>query len=250
MRPELNRLIELQEIDLDIQRIADRLQKIPAERDQIEAGFNQQTAEFLKLKSEYQKAIDDRKALEAELSTTQQHHDKYKQDLMRVRNEKEYSTALREIDATKKQIGTLETEILRRMEEIENLEARLNALAPDVERKRAEVDLNLTSLDRERDEANHQLDALAERRKLIADSLSKPLFATYDRMSRTRRGQALAEIRSDGICSACRVKVRPKVFSDVRKGEEMIICESCGRILYYRPEHPQSAEATMSQQES
>ena len=250
MSSELSQLIELQELDLDIQRIADRLQKIPAERDQIETEFNQHTGEFLKLKSEYQKTIADRKSLEDELAITQQHHEKYKQDLMRVTNEKEYTTALREIDATKKKIGALETDILKRMEEIENFETSLNALAPDVERKRAEVDRNLTALDRERDEANQQLNALAERRKQIASSISKPLFATYDRMSRTRRGQALAEIRADGICSACRVKVRPKVFSDVRKGEEMITCESCGRILYYRPDHPQSAEAAVSQQES
>jgi predicted nucleic acid-binding Zn-ribbon protein len=32
------------------------------------------------------------------------------------------------------------------------------------------------------------------------------------------------------------MKVRPKVFSDVRKGNELITCESCGRILYYRLE--------------
>ena len=250
MSSELSQLIELQELDLDIQRITDRLQKIPAERDQIEAEFHQQTAEFLKLKSEHEQAFADRKSLEAELSITQQHHEKYKQDLMRVTNEKEYSTALREIDATKKKIGALETDILKRMEEIDNFETSLNALAPDVERKRAEVDLTLVSLDRERDEANKELESLAKRREQIATSISKPLFATYDRMSRMKRGQALAEIQSDGICSACRVKARPKVFSDVRKGEELITCESCGRILYYRPERPQSAEAAVSKQES
>jgi predicted nucleic acid-binding Zn-ribbon protein len=240
--PELSQLIELQELDLEIQRVADRLLKIPVERDQIENEFRQYAAEFLALKSKHDSFLEVRKQLEAELATTQQHHDKYKQDLMRVRNEKEYTTALREIDATKKQIGVLETEILKCMEEVERLEAEIEVRAPDVEKKRAEVDLNLGSLVREQEEADRLSTTLNRRRDELSEHLPRSLFASYDRMSRLRRGQALAEVR-DGICTACRMKVRPKVFSDVRKGENLVTCESCGRILYYRPVTPQSAEA-------
>jgi len=242
--PELSQLIELQELDLEIQRVADRLARIPAERDQTENEFNQYAAEFLDLKSRYEKTLEDRKQLESELVTTQQHHDKYKQDLMRVRNEKEYTTALREIDATRKQSSALEGEILKRMEEIEKLEAELSVGAPDIERKRGEVDLLLVTLDRERDEAGTLFDSLNQRRRQLSGQLPISLFSTYDRMSRTRRGQALAQVRN-GICTACRMKVRPKVFSDVRKGDQMVTCESCGRILYYRPENAQSAEAVL-----
>jgi hypothetical protein len=246
--PELNQLIELQELDLEIQRINDRVSKIPAERDQIESSFKQYAAEFLDLKSKYEQTLEDRRQLEAELATTQQQHEKYKQDLMRVRNPKEYETALREIDTTKKHASALETEILKRMEELEKLEAEVTEKTPDVERKRAEVDQSLASLDSEQEEAARHLVVYNERRSQLAQQLPRQLFSTYDRMARGRRGQALAEIRSDGICSACRIKVRAKVFSDVRKGDQMITCESCGRILFYRGESSQSPEAAMSQQ--
>jgi hypothetical protein len=240
--PELSQLIELQELDLEIQRVAERLARIPAERDQTEDEFNRYAAEFLELKSKYGRTIEDRKQLEAELAITQQHHEKYKQDLMRVRNEKEYTTALREIDSTKKQMGSLEGEILKRMEEIEKLEAELSVGAPDIELKRGEVDLLLRTLDNEREEATDQLDELNLRREQLSKLLPKSLFAAYDRMARTKRGQALAAVQ-DGICTACRMRVRPKVFSDVRKGDQLVTCESCGRILYYRPETSESAEA-------
>ncbi|HET9531394.1 MAG TPA: C4-type zinc ribbon domain-containing protein [Blastocatellia bacterium] len=242
MSPELSQLIELQELDLEIQRVADRLSKIPVERDQTENEFRQYAAEFLALKSKHESILEVRKHLEAELATTQEHHNKYKQDLMRVRNEKEYTTALREIDATRKQISSLETEILKSMEEIEKLEAELLVRAPDVEKKRAEVDLSLGSLDREQEEAARQSALLSQRREQLSENLPRQLFATYDRMSRTRRGQALAEVRN-GICTACRMKVRPKIFSDVRKGVDLVTCESCGRILYYKPTIPESVEA-------
>ena len=233
MSRELSLLIELQELDLEIYRINDRLAKIPAERERIEGEFRNQAAEFLKLQTRKEQTTADRKQLETDLAATQQHHEKYKQDLMRVRNEKEYTTALREIDSTKKQISTFETEILKREEELEKVDKEMETYAPEVERKRQEVDQLLAALHQEIEESTVRLETLQKHRiEMIAD-FPKPQLALYERMSRSKRGQALAEIRN-GICTACRVKVRPKVHSDVRKGDVLIECENCGRILYYR----------------
>ena len=243
MSGELSQLIELQELDLDIQRITDRLARIPVEREKIESEFQTQASEFLALQSAHEKVIADRKQLELELALAQQLHEKYKQDLMKVRNEKEYSTVLREIDATKKQVATYETDILKHMEEVERLEKELGEGAPDVERRRGEMDQFLVMLDGEVADSNASLAVFQQRREALIAQIPREMLSTYERMSRTKRGQALAAIR-DGICSACRVRVRPKVFSDVRRGDQMITCESCGRILYYRPNTPQSAEAS------
>src|SRR4030095_1056989 len=95
----------------------------------------------------------------------------------------------------------------------------------------------------EHDEANRALVEFGERRKKLSGQIPKHLFVTYERMSRLGRGQALAEVRPNGICAACRVRVRPKIFSDVRKGDQLIICENCGRILYYRNETSHSVGA-------
>ena len=111
--------------------------------------------------------------------------------------------------------------------------AELAARAPDVERMRSEIDVNLTALDKEHEEVSRQLAKFGERRKNLAGQMPRRLFSTYDRMSRLGRGQALAEISRSGICVACRVRVRPKIFSDVRKGDQLVTCENCGRILYY-----------------
>ncbi|HKP13632.1 MAG TPA: C4-type zinc ribbon domain-containing protein, partial [Blastocatellia bacterium] len=231
-----SQLIELQELDLELHKLNDRLAKIPSERDQIESGFRQYAAEFLELKDRYDKTLDDRKQLETELASAQEHHDKFEQDKMRVTNPKQYEAVVREIDANKKQISAFESEILKRMEEADRLDAEIKERTPDVERKRQEADQALAAFDAEREAAEQQIAALNERRQQIAAQVSKPLFAAYDRLARSRRGQALSPISSEGICSVCRVRVRPKVFSDVRRGDQMITCENCGRILYYKSE--------------
>jgi predicted nucleic acid-binding Zn-ribbon protein len=241
--PELSQLIEIQELDLEIQRTSDRLLRIPEERERTESEFKQHAAEFLDLKSKHERTLEDRKQLEAELATTQQNHEKFERDKTRVQNEKEYTAVLREIDTARKHISSLETDILKRMEEIETLETELAARAPDVERMRAEVDVVLAAFDKEHQEASRVLAEFGERRKKLASKMPKHLFSNYERLSKLGRGQALAEVRRNGICAACRVRVRPKIFSDVRKGDQLIICENCGRILYYRIETSQSADA-------
>ncbi|MFL6276364.1 MAG: zinc ribbon domain-containing protein [Blastocatellia bacterium] len=241
MSTELGQLIELQELDLELQQLNDRLARIPAERDQIESEFRQYAAEFLRLQEQHDKTLNDRKHLETELASAQEHHDKFEQDKMRVTNPKQYEAVVREIDATKKQISAFESEILKRMEETERLAAEIEQRAPDVERQRQEADQTLAAFDAERQDAEQQIADLNRRRAELATKVSKPLFAAYDRLARSRRGHALSLISNEGICSVCRVRVRPKVFSDVRRGDQMITCENCGRILYYKAESTSEA---------
>jgi uncharacterized protein len=245
--PELSQLIELQELDVELQKVTDKLSRIPLERDQAESDFRQYAAEFLALQSRHQETLDHRKRLETELATTQEHHEKYSQDKMRVTNEREYKAVLLEIDTATKRITAIEAEILKQMEELEKLDADLKVCAPDVDKKRSEFNLALETLDVEIEADNRQLAELQKRREELAARIPRALFDSYDRMTRLRRGQALAEVRS-GICTACRMKVRPKVMSDVRKGDQLITCESCGRILYIRQQSAPAGEIAMSQQ--
>jgi hypothetical protein len=55
----------------------------------------------------------------------------------------------------------------------------------------------------------------------------------YDRVMRQRKS-AIAEAR-DQKCMACFVMVRPQIWQDIRTNEQIITCNSCGRILYYDP---------------
>ena len=74
----------------------------------------------------------------------------------------------------------------------------------------------------------------ADRDRLI-EALPKQVSAMYKRIStRIRDGIAVAEARN-GSCSACFMALRPQVMAEVRRGEEIIICDNCNRILYYVP---------------
>ena len=247
MSPDLQKLIELQDIDVRAFDLTDRLEAIPVERQQIEDQFRQETADYLALDEAREKARSERTRIETDLAGYEQQHEKFKADLMRVRNQKEYGTILREIDATKKSIGALETETLQLMERIEALDKQIVDLAPEHARRRGEVDETLARLDDEVARINAELAELNASRELIARDVSSNMLRVYNRIAQTRKGRAMSEVRGEkggtGKCSACNMSLRPQVFSDIRRGDDLIVCDNCSRILFYRPELEAPVEA-------
>ena len=42
-----------------------------------------------------------------------------------------------------------------------------------------------------------------------------------------------AEVKNE-LCSACHVRIRPQVYAELLRNEEIHVCDSCSRILFSR----------------
>jgi len=154
---------------------------------------------------------------------------------MASQNEKEYAAAIREADAARKHISELETKILEQMEAFDGAATEINQHEPEVGKLRTEMAEKLQAFEEQARTQADQLTAQRAERERLAAQLPKPLAAMYNRIStRIRDGIAVAEARKSS-CSACFMSLRPQVMSQVRLGEEIIICDNCNRILYYVP---------------
>jgi uncharacterized protein len=235
LNAELSQLISLQDTDLEIRRLNEEIAALPSRQAQIEQQFADAHREFHDLEAEFEAVKARRRDTEADLEAEQQKHQKFKEDLMKARNEREYTTALREIDVTKKTISSYETEVLKLMEQSEKLEAQVKERTPEIAARRMEVDKELAAFAEAATAAAAKLQALQAERQQLFNTLGGEARATYQRLSRMRNGVVLAEAR-DYSCLACRMKIRPQVFSDIKRAEVIITCESCARILYFRAE--------------
>jgi len=240
VNPDLERLIALQNLDSKIQELKSQLNAIPTERERIEARFNDFSATYTNARTRLEQAQAEHRQLNRELEEAQSKHEKYKQDLMKVRNDKEYTVCLREIDSSKKEASQLETKILQLMEEIDKLEKEVAEYAPEIEQRRQIADKELAICDQELAQAQQNVDIKVKERDTLLAAISKPLLSRYERLSR-RSGSALSEAKN-GACSTCRMTIRPQMLSEIRRGDELIDCENCSRILYYI--HPTEAAAS------
>lgn len=235
MNSELSHLISLQEIDVEIKRLTEEVESIPVRREELERQFSESFKEYLSVKHELEDAQAARRRLEVELEQEQQKGQKFKNDLMKATNEREYATAVREIDVARKAISAFETDVIKLMERVDKLEAQVSERSPEMESRRVEIDTQLKKWTESSAGNIAKLEALKEERATRMKALGTEARSEYQRLSRMRGGLALAEAR-DYKCLGCRMTIRPQVFSDIRRGSSLITCENCGRILYFKTE--------------
>jgi predicted nucleic acid-binding Zn-ribbon protein len=235
MKAELEKLIALQNLDTTIRRLEKELEAIPQRRAEIEKEFDQRAFEIRALESRRDEAKHTRARLENEAVEQRGRAERAERNLMSSKKQDEYTAAIREADAARKQISTLETQILEQLETLENAEAALNERADEIASLNSDREERLKAFDEETQRQSQQLvTARAERDQVFAN-LPKPMSAMYSRISaRIRDGVAVAEARNRS-CTACFMALRPQVMSEIRRGEDIITCDNCGRILYYVP---------------
>ncbi len=247
MKAELQQLVALQKLDTSIRKLQAELEAIPERRAEIESEFDQRAFEIRALETRRDEARHARTRLETEVGEQRQRVERADRNLMSSKKPDEYTAAIREADAARKQIATLETQILEQMEASETAEAALTERAAEVASLNSDREARLEIFD---EETRLQADRVAinrtERERLVA-ALPKAIGAQYVRVvARIRDGVAVAEARN-GACMACFMALRPQAMAQVRRGDEIITCENCNRILYYAPSDSSPASSTSAQ---
>lgn len=236
MKAELAQLIALQNADTNIRRLQTEIESIPERRAEIEKEFDQRAFEIRALEERRDNARHERTRLEAEIFEQKQRAERADRNLMAAKKPEEYTAAIREADAARKQISAFETQVLEQMEISDQAEKDLAERAPEVENLRGEMEASFKAFDEQAKAQQQQLEQARADRERLTRELPKATSALYNRISaRIRDGVAVAEARN-GACTACYMALRPQIMADVRRGDEVITCDNCSRILYYSPE--------------
>jgi predicted nucleic acid-binding Zn-ribbon protein len=247
VKAELQQLVALQNLDTTIRKLDKDLEAIPQRRAEIEAEFDQRAFEIRALENRRDEAKHNRARLENEVVEQRGRAERAERNLMSSKKQDEYTAAIREADAARKQISTLETQILETMEALEQTEGALKERVDEIASLNSDREARLKLFDDETRSQSEQLTAARAEREKVSSALPKAMSSLYSRISaRIRDGVAVAEARNRS-CTACFMSLRPQVMAEIRRGEEVITCDNCGRILYYVHTDPVQADSAKAQ---
>jgi predicted nucleic acid-binding Zn-ribbon protein len=229
---ELDKLIELQRTDTNLRRLKKQLDTAETRRAEIEQEFEEHASSIRAIQNRRDELQAKRADLKRQVAENKTYLERADRNLKHAQNSKEYETAMRETDALQKQIAGFETQIVETMEELETVEKELEERSDEIDTldsKRAaalkEFDTALAA-----DKAEHKTESA--RRAAAFAQLPDRLAAVYDRLAqRSRDGIAVAEVVNSS-CSACNMHLRPQVMLNVKKGDEIVTCENCARIMF------------------
>ena len=234
MHPDLQHLIQLQDLDLSVDGIHRRIAEMPSAQDALERRLSDRTAAVAAIKDRISASQAARREIEKELAFVQGRLSKFKDQLMEVKTNKEYQAMQHEIATAEQSVRSQEDRLLDRMEEAEVLAAELKTAEAALRVEQAEIAREKQQLAAERVTLESEAAGMTSTRSAIVAQLSPQAIRLFDYVAKHRKGLALSEAR-EGHCTQCHVRLRPQVFNEVRRNESLIQCESCLRILYFSP---------------
>ena len=223
----LNALAELDERKRDLDELASTLPRQRAER---EAELAEAQEEFTKIRRRFEEGQRERRRLERLIEDKTQALAKYRSQLDSVKTNKEYQSLQHEIVITKEQVSGTEDKLLDLLDRTEKDQAAIDERTRSVQQLEADV----ARVNREADErlrdVEVQLIEVAEKRERLIPQLSQPVRGEYGRLCEHYPGGAFA-VAAGGVCRGCFVNVPAQVVAELRAGDRLYRCESCGRFI-------------------
>lgn len=235
MLPDLERLIALQRIETDRAGVARVVQEVPQRQAALDERAAAGRAAFAEARARHEAVATAKRDAEKDMAAAEARLSKFRDQQQNVKTNKEYQAMLHEIDTAKADVDKWQEQVLMKMDEIDEAAAALKTAEAALKQVEAEIAEAKRALDAERAEADAKLATLDAERAKIAATIEDPrALIIFDGLVKTRKTTAVVQA-VDGLCTECRVRLRPQVFSEIRRNDQIRQCDNCQRIVYYVP---------------
>ncbi len=234
MHADLEKLIVLQRLDTAAHDAHRRLAEMPERETALEARLTAARDAVAAAKARLAESQNVRREHEKTVALHQGRLSKFREQAMSVKTNQEYHAIQKEIAFAQTEMKTAEDAVLVQMLEGDELTAAVKRADADLAAESKNVDADRKAMAAEAEQLKASLDSLAAERAGVVKSLTPQVLATFEQVAKRRNGIAIAEARG-GICTICHVRMRPQVFNNVRRNDQIIQCDSCNRILYFVP---------------
>ena len=247
MYEQLGKLIRLQELDRETDRLRHKLAEIVPQIEETRQHLAAAERALEEGKARVEGARKDRRAAEKDLEMQIEKRRKFQDQQGKVKTNKEYQALMGELETLKVAETAAEDRILEIMEGQAEAERLLPGLTAEVGREKTEFQEKERILRAAEERLRGELAAAEEARAGIVAALEPEALQTYQRIVRLR-GSAVAEVREE-FCMGCRTKVTSQNFMEAMRNDRILHCPHCHRILYYvRPEvRPATAPAATAE---
>ena len=232
MREEINRLMDLQTIDRQLQELEQSLSSIAGRVDQLRGENQSNQVELDRLTEQDKEITAARKKAERELAEGEVRIRNKRMRLTLVRNDKELQALTHEIESLKETNQRLESELLTSMEGGDSRTARIKELTEALAKGRTDLTAAEKEIAAEVEALKSSIGKTRKAREKIAENVDANLLARYQMIFSRRAGVAVA-VAKGGTCQGCRMRLPPQLYNEIQKHLQIHFCPNCQRVLYY-----------------
>jgi predicted nucleic acid-binding Zn-ribbon protein len=240
--PELSRLIEVQEIDREIQATQRELDQLPEDLRAVEEVLAQLIEERAAHLQKLEDCKTQRQEIDSDITEMEESIKKSRQRLMEIKSNIEYKAMLKEIAYKEDQRDQRETRILEIMERLEEEKRAVAAKDEEIKEKEGDISQQRQAVEAQVARLKAELARQEKQRQQLRKGVPAQLLKRYEFIRQRRNGTAIAQV-VEGFCLGCHMNILPQQFIDLQKGEEILQCPHCQRVLYWLDEEAAAPDA-------
>ncbi|MGB4704598.1 MAG: C4-type zinc ribbon domain-containing protein [Candidatus Saccharicenans sp.] len=229
---EFEKLIQLQELDNALRQNTVELSDIPRLIQELERKMQADSEQVVRAKEKLTQNQKKRRELEAEVKDLKAQVSKFKKQLNEVKNNKEYTALLKEIQEAQDKIDRLEEEIIKELLAADEIEEEIRQATLNQKNEEQHLRQEIEALQQRKLRLEQEKSLLLKQKEELLPTIPREQLQLYLSIARKRGGIAISRV-TDEFCSMCQVRIRPQMLNEIRDRSKIHLCESCGRILYF-----------------
>ncbi len=235
---ESNNVFRTIELLLKLQSVAEERFVLKRDKKIYKNDLGKQENEIKEKKHkciEIEKQIDNLKNdiidRESKTSFNKEQIKKIKDKEKQVRTQKEFIALDTELSIKQDGIKELEEDIKEKNKAIKALLSKLDNEKVELTKYELIFDEKTIETEIKIDEIDNKLIEINKIVNVVKPQLDSEVLAKYDNIVENKDGVGIVPV-IDNTCNGCNLNVTAHVVSQIRKGEEIIYCSNCARILY------------------
>jgi len=236
LQHDLELLLDLQVIDDDLGELErskiylpEMIQKLETELSTLEEEINQS-------KQTVQESITAQKGLELEIEAGKQQLENFQRQMKVIKTNKEYDALTAEIDTKKLEISEKEENVLELMSIIDECREKEKEMTQKLKEVKEGNSQQLNFLKDQSLSLQAKINNKLEKRTVLAKDIKRQIIGIYERVRKGKGGLVVVPIRKKA-CGGCFRQIPPQRIQEIRRGEKIFACDSCGRILIWSDEN-------------
>lgn len=231
-RNHLELLLRLQVIDYDLGELERSKEYLPDMMENLNREMEESSNRYEATAKDLEAAKVKQSSLELDIKGKEAELQKFQQQMMSIKTNKEYDALVSEIDSVKEVISTKETELLETIELIGVLEKNIVEYKEKLQQVKENNTRQLDVLQQKIDSIGDKTAEKKDERKQIAASIPRSTMSVYERVRKGKGGSAVVAVKHRA-CGACYKALTPKKIQEIRKGDNILTCDNCGRVLFW-----------------
>lgn len=229
----LEKLLVLQDRDRKLRQLLQETRDIPARKQLIESRLKANREAHLLAQENLKKNTAQIKAVELEIDTDKETIKKYRNQQGQIKNNDQYRALEREIRENLGRIRELEEREIALMEAAEPIKTSVAETEAALKQDEASVEVDIKALDERMKNIDAEVEEARKNRLAMTEGIDETWLSRYTRIFNNKGDYAFVPVEN-GTCGGCHMKVPPQLVQDAKRGDSMVSCSYCGRLLYWQ----------------